>query len=43
MIGRADLAVARYYAISIDRKLTHPAVVAISETAKKDLFVNDSA
>lgn len=43
VIGRADQAVARYYAISIERKLTHPAVVAISETAKKDLFVEDSA
>jgi LysR family transcriptional activator of nhaA len=28
----------RYYAISIERRLTHPAVVAVSEAAKKSLF-----
>lgn len=43
VIGRADKVAARYYAISIERKLTHPAVVAISETAKRDLFVDESA
>ncbi len=42
-IGRADSVTARYYAISIERKLTHPAVVAISEAAKADLFVEDRA
>ena len=29
----------RYYAISIERKLKHPAVVAISDTAREKLFV----
>ena len=29
----------RYYAISVERKLKHPAVVAISETAREKLFV----
>ena len=29
----------RYYAISIERRLTHPAVVAVSEAAKQSLFV----
>ncbi|MFN8011160.1 MAG: transcriptional activator NhaR [Holophagaceae bacterium] len=28
----------RFYAISIERKLKHPAVIAISETARKELF-----
>ena len=28
----------RYYAISVERKLKHPAVVAISDTARKALF-----
>jgi LysR family transcriptional activator of nhaA len=34
IVGRADSVTARYYAISVERKLTHPAVVAISEAAK---------
>lgn len=41
IIGRADNVAAKYYAISVERKLTHPAVVAISEAAKTDLFVDD--
>ena len=28
----------RYYAISVERKLKHPAVVAISQTARGELF-----
>jgi LysR family transcriptional activator of nhaA len=28
----------RYYAISAERKLKHPAVVAISEAARQELF-----
>jgi LysR family transcriptional activator of nhaA len=28
----------RYYAISVERKLKHPAVVAISDTAREELF-----
>lgn len=43
IIGRADSVAARYYAISIERKLTHPAVVAIREAAKTDLFVDERA
>jgi LysR family transcriptional activator of nhaA len=39
-IGRADSVVASYYAISVERKLTHPAVVAISKAANTDLFVS---
>lgn len=42
IIGRAESAAARYYAISIERKLTHPAVVAITESAKTNLFSDDS-
>lgn len=38
-IGCADGVVVRYYAISVERRLTHPAVVAISEAAKQALFV----
>lgn len=43
IIGRADSVTTRYYAISVERKLTHPAIVAVSEAAKKDLFVDDRA
>jgi len=43
IIGRAASVTARYYAISIERKLTHPSVVAISEAAKTDLFLDDGA
>ncbi len=43
VIGRADSVAAKYYAISVERKLTHPAVVAISEAAKTGLFVEGRA
>lgn len=42
IVGRADSVATRYYAISIERKLIHPAVVAISKAAKSELFVEDS-
>mgnify|MGYP005856193809 FL=1 len=28
----------RFFAISAERRLTHPAVVAVSETARRSLF-----
>ncbi len=37
-IGRTDEVRERYYAISAERRLRHPAVVAISEAAHEDLF-----
>lgn len=37
-IGRTDEVRERYYAISAERRLRHPAVVAISEAAHVDLF-----
>ncbi len=40
VVGRADEVVVKYYAISVERRLTHPAVVAISEAAKRGLFVD---
>lgn len=36
MIGQADGIATEYYAISVERKLSHPAVVAISEAARAD-------
>lgn len=38
VIGRMDSIVERFYAISIDRKLKHPAVIAICEAARDRLF-----
>ncbi|MFN7998252.1 MAG: transcriptional activator NhaR [Bryobacteraceae bacterium] len=41
-IGRIDSLVERFYAISVERKLKHPAVVTISQTAREELFGADS-
>lgn len=38
VLGRTDSVTERFYAISVERKLKHPAVVAISETARQTLF-----
>ena len=38
VVGRTDKVKERFYAISVERKLKHPAVVAISESARSDLF-----
>jgi len=38
IVGRVGSIVERFYAISVERKLKHPAVVAISEAARSDLF-----
>jgi len=38
VIGRAEEVVVRYYAISLERRLTHPAVVAVSLAGKQELF-----
>jgi LysR family transcriptional activator of nhaA len=38
-IGRTDEVKERYYAISAERHIRHPAVAAITEAARSDLFV----
>ena len=38
VVGRATGLVERFYAISLEKKLKHPAVVAISDGARRDLF-----
>ncbi|HOY69616.1 MAG TPA: transcriptional activator NhaR [Methylotenera sp.] len=38
VIGQVNDVLDFYYAISVERKFEHPAVVAIRETAKQDLF-----
>jgi LysR family transcriptional activator of nhaA len=42
LVGRIDSIVERFYAISVERRLKHPAVVAISESARATLFKDDS-
>jgi LysR family transcriptional regulator, transcriptional activator of nhaA len=37
-VGRVDRVRERFYAISVDRKLKHPAVIAISEAARRKLL-----
>jgi LysR family transcriptional activator of nhaA len=37
-LGRADGVVERFYAVSIERKIKNPAVVAICDAARSDLF-----
>lgn len=38
IVGRLDTVRERFYAISVERKLKHPAVVAISDMARQKLF-----
>ena len=38
LVGRTDAARGRYYAISVERRVKHPAVVAICETARRKVF-----
>lgn len=37
--GRIDAVRERYYAISVERRLKHPAVIAICEAARQKTFV----
>jgi len=38
VVGRLDTVRERFYAISGERRLKHPAVVAISEAARQRVF-----
>jgi LysR family transcriptional activator of nhaA len=38
LVGRVDAIRERFYAISLERKLKHPAVVAITATARDEMF-----
>jgi LysR family transcriptional activator of nhaA len=38
-IGTTEDVIEQFYAISVERKLTHPAVVAISRAAQQELFI----
>jgi LysR family transcriptional activator of nhaA len=43
VVGRTDDMLARLYAISTERRIRHPAVVAITERARNDLFKTATA
>jgi LysR family transcriptional activator of nhaA len=38
-VGRIPAVKERFYAISVERRLKHPAVVAISKAARNELFL----
>jgi LysR family transcriptional activator of nhaA len=38
VVGRSEAVRQQFYAISVERKIKHPAVVAIREAARKDIF-----
>lgn len=38
MVGHAEEVFVKYYAISVERRLTHPAVVAVSQAARQVMF-----
>jgi LysR family transcriptional activator of nhaA len=42
VVGRTDDLTARFYAISTERRIRHPAVVAITERARSDVFRPDA-
>ena len=39
VLGHAEDVIDQFYAISVERKLTHPAVLAITQSARSELFV----
>jgi LysR family transcriptional activator of nhaA len=43
LLGRTDAVRERFYAVSVERRLKHPAVVAISDTARHALFAAEPA
>jgi LysR family transcriptional regulator, transcriptional activator of nhaA len=38
LVGRVPDVRESFYAISVDRKLKHPAVIAVSDTARRQIF-----
>jgi LysR family transcriptional activator of nhaA len=38
LVGRLEEVKARYYAVSVERRLVHPAVIAVSDAARRALF-----
>lgn len=42
VVGRTDSVKERYYALSIERVIKHPAVVAITDAARQNLFIGNN-
>jgi LysR family transcriptional activator of nhaA len=40
MIGQTDAVTESFYAISVERKVKHPGIVAIAEGARRELFTD---
>jgi LysR family transcriptional activator of nhaA len=38
LIGRTDEMVNEFFAVSVERRISHPCVVAITQTAREQLF-----
>jgi LysR family transcriptional activator of nhaA len=38
VIGRSDELVEEFFAVSVERRITHPCVVAITNAARGELF-----
>ena len=38
VVGRVEEVRERFYAISVERRLKHPAIIAITESARSELF-----
>ncbi len=43
VVGRTDAVRERYYAISVERRIKHPAVLAVTESARRSLFPERAA
>jgi LysR family transcriptional activator of nhaA len=42
VVGRTEDVTERFWAISVERRLRHPAVLALADSARRELFANDS-
>ena len=38
VVGRSSTVLQQFYALSVERKIKHPAVVAICKSARQDIF-----
>ena len=43
LVGRLDTAKEEFYAISAERRIKHPAVAAISQSARQSLFTKEAS
>jgi LysR family transcriptional activator of nhaA len=43
IVGRVEGVEVRYFAITVERRLTHPAIMAVTQEAKRALFPEEAA